>query len=82
MTGSELERMLAGALYDASASEIQAEMLATQRWLARYNASPTLSAGERLGLLRERVADAGEGTVVRSPFHCDYGFNIRLGRGV
>jgi maltose O-acetyltransferase len=24
----------------------------------------------------------GEGVVVRPPFYCDYGYNIRLGRGV
>jgi Maltose acetyltransferase len=35
---SEKDKMLAGELYDASAPEIQAELAATHRWLARYNA--------------------------------------------
>lgn len=30
----------------------------------------------------ERFAAVGEGSVIRPPFHCDYGFNIRLGAGV
>jgi hypothetical protein len=38
---------------------------------------------ERVGLiaiLAELLGAAGEGTVVRPPFHCNYGYNIRLGR--
>ena len=30
----------------------------------------------------ERFAAAGDGAVIRPPFHCDYGFNIRLDAGV
>lgn len=78
---TELEKMLAGALYDASGEEIQAEMAATQAWLARYNAAGALPPAARRALLRERFAAVGEGAVVRPPFHCDYGFNISLGAG-
>jgi hypothetical protein len=35
----------------------------------------------RIAILAELLGAAGEGTVVRTPFHCDYGYNIRLGRG-
>lgn len=76
---TELEKMLAGALYDASGEEIEAEMAATQAWLARYNAAGALPAAARHTLLRERFAAVGAGAVVRPPFHCDYGFNISLG---
>jgi maltose O-acetyltransferase len=79
---TEKEKMLAGELYDASAPEIQAELGATQRWLARYNAALGLAPAERRQLLLERLAAVGEGSVVRPPFHCDYGFNIRLGAKV
>ncbi|CAN7563605.1 sugar O-acetyltransferase [Phenylobacterium sp. LjRoot219] len=78
---SEMQKMLAGELYDASDSAIQAAQAATQRWLGRYNARDW-SPAERLGLLRERFAEVGDGAVIRPPFHCDYGFNIRLGAGV
>jgi maltose O-acetyltransferase len=40
------------------------------------------SDAERRALLLERLAEVGEGAVIRPPFHCDYGFNIRLGVGV
>ncbi|KGD94270.1 maltose acetyltransferase [Achromobacter sp. RTa] len=78
----ELEKMLAGALYDPAAPEIQQEQTATMAWLARYNSAITLSRVQRFDLLRERLGSVGADAVVRSPFHCDYGFNIRLGKGV
>jgi hypothetical protein len=39
MMRSEKDKMLAGELYDASAPDIQADLAATPRWLARYNAA-------------------------------------------
>ena len=74
--------MLAGELYDASAPDIQAEQLTAHRWLARYNASLGQTPAERRKLLLERFAAVGESADIRPPFHCDYGFNIRLGAGV
>jgi len=79
---SEKEKMLAGQLYNSSAPEIQADQVAAAAWMARYNASLSSLPRERLALLRERLAEVGDGSVVRPPFHCDYGFNIRLGRNV
>ena len=78
---TEIEKMLAGELYRPEAPDIQAAQKATKAWLARYNASLAASAADRRELLVERFADVGEGVVVRPPFHCDYGFNIRLGAG-
>lgn len=79
---TEKDKMLAGELYNAGAPDVQAEQLAAQRWLARYNASLGQTPAERRELLLERFAAVGEGADVRPPFHCDYGFNIRLGAGV
>jgi maltose O-acetyltransferase len=79
---TEKEKMLAGELYDASDAEIQAELAATHRWLARYNAALDMDPADRHALLLERLAAVGNGTVIRPPFHCDYGRNIRLGAGV
>jgi maltose O-acetyltransferase len=82
MSRSEKQKMLAGELYSADDPEIQADLVATHRWLARYNAALAMSADDRRALLAERLAAVGEGAVIRPPFHCDYGFNIRLGAGV
>ena len=81
-TRTEKEKMLAGELYDARAPELQMELAATHRWLVRYNAALDASAADRRELSLERLAAVGEGAVIRPPFHCDYGFNIRLGAGI
>jgi maltose O-acetyltransferase len=78
---SEKDKMLAGELYDAGAPELQAELAATHRWLARYNAALPDGPQRWHALLRERLAAVGEGALIRPPFHCDYGFNIHLGAG-
>jgi maltose O-acetyltransferase len=79
---TQREKMLAGELYDPADTDLQAELEATQQWLARYNAALGKSTSERRTLLLERLGVVGEGAVIRPPFHCDYGFNISLGAGV
>lgn len=82
MAKTEMEKRLAGEMYDASAIEIQAELAANHEWLSRYNAALHKPADDRRRLLLERFAFVGEDAVIRPPFHCDYGFNISLGAGV
>ncbi|WP_077002900.1 sugar O-acetyltransferase [Variovorax sp. KK3] len=82
MALSEKQKMLAGELYDAGDPEIQADLAATRAWLVRYNASLGASTVDRRALLRERLGSVGEGSTIRPPFHCDYGFNIKVGNGV
>ena len=82
MTRTEKQKMLAGEPYRPGDSELQAEMAATKAWLVRYNAALAASPAERRAILGERLAAVGEGAVIRPPFHCDYGFNIRIGAGV
>lgn len=79
---TEKEKMLAGELYNASGPEIQADQLAAAAWMQRYNGTLAMHPEQRRELLLERFAAVGEGCVIRPPFHCDYGYNIRLGRGV
>ena len=74
--------MLAGELYRPADSEIQAELVANEAWLARYNGALGAAPATRHRLLSERLGFVGEGAVIRPPFFCDYGFNIRLGRNV
>lgn len=79
---SEKQKMLAGEPYRANDPEIQSDLAATAEWMERYNRSCALPPADREALLRERLAAVGTGSVVRPPFHCDYGYNIRLGEGV
>jgi len=73
--------MLAGELYRPDA-ELGADQAATKAWLVRYNAALALPVSQRHALLRERLAHVGEDAVIRPPFFCDYGYNIRLGDNV
>src|ERR1700743_1762414 len=73
--------MLAGELYRVDA-ELAADQAATKAWLVRYNASLAQPVSERHQILSERFAHVGDGAVIRPPFFCDYGYNIRLGDGV
>jgi maltose O-acetyltransferase len=82
MYDSEKKKMLAGELYHAGDREIQADQATAKAWMVRYNASLGASADERRTILRELLAEVGNESVVRPPFHCDFGYNIRLGDGV
>lgn len=79
---TEKEKMLAGAAYHAGDAELTADRGRASVWMVRYNAMLGSPSGERQGVLREIMSGVGDGAVVRPPFHCDYGFNIVLGRDV
>ena len=79
---TQMQKMLAGELYDAADPEIQAAQAAAFAWMARYNGALGAPQAARDALLAERLGRVGAGAVIRPPFHCDYGFNIRLGAGV
>ena len=79
---SEKQKMLAGELYIATGEELAADARRVAEWMDRYNASIARTQQEYRTLLREMLAEVGAGAYVRPPFHCDYGYNISLGRGV
>jgi maltose O-acetyltransferase len=79
---TEKQKMLAGELYQANDAELEADRAAAGAWMARYNAALGASDADRRTLLRELLAEAGDGAVIRPPFHCDYGYNIRVGPDV
>jgi maltose O-acetyltransferase len=81
LSKTEKQKMLAGELYRPDA-EIAADQAVTKAWLVRYNAALAQPVSERHALLSERLAYVGAGTVIRPPFFCDFGYNIRLGDGV
>ena len=81
-TRTEKQKMLAGEPYHAGDPEIVADQARAADWMARFNPSRILSRPERRALLEEGLGEVGEESVIRPPFHCDYGTNIRLGRNV
>ena len=81
MSKTEKQKMLAGELYRPDA-EIAAEQAVTKAWLVRYNAALAQPVSARHALLRERLGHVGADVVIRPPFFCDFGYNIRIGDGV
>jgi maltose O-acetyltransferase len=56
-----------------------ADEKANKAWLAKYNAELDRPVAERRALLAGHFGAVGEDCVIRPPFFCDYGYNIRLG---
>jgi maltose O-acetyltransferase len=79
---TEKQKMLAGELYVAIGEELAADARRAAEWMDRYNASIARTQREYKTLLREMLAEVGEGSYIRPPFHCDYGYNISLGNRV
>jgi maltose O-acetyltransferase len=82
MSPSEREKMLQGELYRPDDPELQAALAAAKAWMDDYNALTLRTPAERHALLRRGLALVGAGSVIRPPFFCDYGTNIRIGAGV
>lgn len=79
---AEKEKMLAGRPYRPDDAELGEDRAANRRWLVRVNSSLAQCDDERSALLRERFAALGDASVVLPPFHCDSGYNIRIGERV
>lgn len=80
MNQSERDRMLAGEWYHASDPELQLLLTVGQEKLRGLNSLPNEDVDSRFALLCEFFDEFGEGTQLRSPFLCDYGWNIHIGR--
>ena len=77
---TEREKMLAGELYRSTDPELARGMSRAQQSLRELNAIPNDDADARFAFLRKFLAHIGERTQIRSPFFCDYGGHISIGR--
>lgn len=78
---TEKEKMLSGELYDAGDPILIADRNHAAALLFQYNTTPH-HAVTHTPLLAQLLGACGSGSVIRPPFFCDYGYNIRLGSGV
>jgi maltose O-acetyltransferase len=79
---TEKQKMLAGDLYRAVGDELAADSRRAERLTRAYNATGADEVESREAVLRELLGGVGQNVVIRPPFYCDYGYNIRLGHGV
>ena len=78
---NELERMKAGYWLHAVCPSIGAELLRGEELCFRLNQLPPGHREEREAILRDLFGHLGEGCTLHSPFHCDFGTQIRIGDG-
>lgn len=73
------DRMLAGDLYLADDPVLGAENARAQALSHQLNATDPTDGGRRREILEDLLGDFGDGSEIRSPFHCDYGYQTRIG---
>ena len=76
---SPRERMLAGDPYLADDPVLEQERRRAALLTKEYNDSSPDDAVGRLRILRDLLGSFGEGSEIRPPFHCDYGYQISIG---
>ncbi|MBA2796085.1 maltose O-acetyltransferase [Streptococcus porcinus] len=74
---TELEKMLAGHLYDASDIELKEMRNRARQIMAVFNAET--DAQKRSHLLKKWLGKTGENIYMETRFVCDYGSNIFVG---
>lgn len=79
---SEIEKCLAGEIFNSAAPEIL-QIIARSRALTRkYNAIPYQKHKKKRKVLKKLLGAIGENVHIDIPFHCDYGSHIETGDNV
>jgi maltose O-acetyltransferase len=79
---TEMERMLAGELYDPFDPELVRLRDRARDLCQDLNATREAEAEKRRAILRELFGTGGDSVWMQPPFFCDYGANIHLGERV
>jgi maltose O-acetyltransferase len=79
---SELQKMLAGELYDPLDPELTAARERARDLCRALNDTRESQQSERRGVLRNLFGAGGDSVWMQPPFYCDYGSNIHLGKRV
>ncbi len=78
---TEKDKMLLGMIYNANNDPtLIAERLKCKELCRDYNELRPAETEAREALLRKILGETREGLLIEQPFHCDYGYNIRVGR--
>jgi len=73
------ERMLSGQLYIADDPELARDSARAQRLTHEINSMDPNGHDRRRELLTELLGGFGEGSEIRPPFRCDYGYQTFIG---
>jgi maltose O-acetyltransferase len=76
---SQRERMLAGDLYIADGPVLAQESRRAALLTKEFNESSPTEAAVRRRILLDLLGSFGEGSEIRPPFYCDYGYQTHIG---
>ena len=76
---NEQQLQAEGYLYKLDKTLFAAHLNA-KRITRLLNATEESEVDKRKGLVQELFARAGEGAYIEPPFHCDYGYNVSVGK--
>jgi maltose O-acetyltransferase len=76
---SQRERMLAGDPYVADDPVLAEESRRAMVLTKKFNDSSPDAPDARRRILEDLLGSIGEGTEIRPPFYCDYGYHVRIG---
>ena len=77
---TEMEKCLAGEWYDCHNQVFLDLKTRTHKLLMKYNSLPYEDKEEKHSLLKKMLGSIGMKVSVASPFICDYGCNIHIGK--
>ncbi len=77
---TELEKFKALQMYSNSDPEILALKSHARKLADAFNRTTEEEADKRIAILQELFGDCPEDAFIKPPFHCDYGFNIHVGK--
>jgi maltose O-acetyltransferase len=78
-TRSQRDRMLAGDLYIADDPALARESGRAALLVQEFNESSPSEPAVRRRILVDLLGSFGEGSEIRPPFHCDYGYQTHVG---
>ena len=79
---SELEKMLAGELYNANDPQLLEMRHKARRLLAKYNLTSYENLEEKISILKKLFGAVDDNTDIQAPFYCDYGSHITAGKNL
>lgn len=78
---SELEKQKNGEEFQMNDPEISARKREARALCDKFNLTTEDHPEERLLLLKEMLGSCGDDSIfIKPPFHCDYGYNIHVGK--
>jgi len=77
---TEKEKALAGLEFIRGGKELRQQRDAAEALCFQLNNTPPADAEAREEILRQLLPDRGEGCYIKSPFICEYGTRIKVGK--